>query len=285
MSELSRKKTEKHYSLHDAVSDERAGRDIPPEAKEALERFNAQIRPLFETLNFMVESLGRELQKTLRPLAQAARDISRYYSEHSDKPEYILTLALADREDKHALREAVKTLLGRIAREDAIITNGKDEPPRIAILGGGTIGYREILELENLPPKLRKRFDITVIGHLTLEEIYTDLVSVVVKDAKARVFKSERDEIKRRGHRLCEPELPENLSYDTDFSFITELEDIRTAAVAEGYRADRIKNTLKVAWYGIEHGTLSGADKVLNIQRDTIHERRKDLLHLLEGRA
>jgi hypothetical protein len=283
MSELPKNKMEKSYSLRDAINDEKAGRDIPPEAKEALDHINAQIRLFSETFDPMIKSFGRELQKNLRPLAQSTREIARRYADLCDKPEYILTMALADREDSHALREAVKTLLGRIAREDAVITNGGGEPPRVAILGK-TIGYQEILELENLAPALRTRFDTTVIGHLTLAEIYTDLISTVVKDAKARVVKSERDEIKRRGSRLREAELPENSGYDTDFSSIPLLEDIRTAAVAEGYRADRIQNTLKVAWYGMNHGTLAGAAELLNIHRDTIHERRKDLRHLLKER-
>lgn len=294
MTELSENNMKKDYSFGDI---ERAGEDLPPEVKEEIARFCTEVGSILASVRPALDSLVREVGKLLRPLAQSTREITSYYAEHCDKPEYILTMALADREDSHALREAVKIFLGRIGRQDAFITDGGDKLPRLMILGADTISYQEILELENLAPELRRRFDITVIGDLTMAEIYADLIAVVVKDAKARVDQSDRDEIKRQGHdhRYSEIEYTEDagsINADFDISSITEredirekLEDIKSKALAEGYRADRIQNTLKVAWYGMENCTFSGADELLNMHRDTITERRKDLRYLLGERG
>jgi hypothetical protein len=310
MTELSENNMKKDYSFGDIERDLSAGRDLPPGVKEEKERFGREVGSLLASVRPALDSLGREVGKLLRPLAQSTREFMSYYAEHCDKPEYILTMALADREDSHALKEAVRIFLGRLARQDAFITEavvvkdakarvGQSESdvklPRLVILGADTISYQEILELEHLPPELRRRFDSTVIGDLTLAEIYADLIAVVVKDAKARVGQSESDEIKRQGHRYSEIELTEDagsINADFDISSITEredirekLEDIKSKALAEGYRADRIQNTLKVARYGMKHGTFSGADEFLKMHRDTVTERRKDLLYLLSERG
>lgn len=241
------------------------------------------------------------LQQVLTPIKRYQAVYAKFLQEHFDKlidnllancPEFAVGYALIHKNDKKILDNSIKFLLECITDKDYLLIG---EPSKLVLLGED-VDYREVINIEDVAPKFKNIPE----NMKAWSNDFWDEILTFIKNVKRNTAYKEQEEIKRQGSSwkyrhesiedLQENKLTQFASRDKVYEPIEIKDDranylsrLQKRAKEKGWRQDRINSLIKVANYAWDndlHNVALTASE-LNIHRDTLNERKRDLAILI----
>lgn len=315
MSELSGKKPKNNFGLA-AMATELDALNRAELAERARE-LDRTFREMAYGLNQTFSTIAASQASVLRTLAPQGNIMAERFNlaltEVEDGPEVLLALALANREERSALRDCIGQLLKMLDNGNAIVTGrsveewkydnlvipGETPTLQLTVLGEEFIlNHRDILAIEDMwnDNRVGKKYKKMIHEDALFSEVWKGIVELLYR-VTPYVFNEERKLVERRRLRYSKEiskdakvvvdktegreeedlSLPDYMS-GSDYEMFVLCESFRNE-IKNRWRKDKARNVLRIFDYAVDIGTLENAHKdMTDMPRATFYECKRDLV-------